>query len=105
MAESTTTSTSITVTWDEIDCIDRNGVIDGYTVEYQPVGGDATTEVVMGISTFTASDLRPFTNYMFRVRGGNSDVMMGPYSNRITIHTSEDGEFHHNNFPNIGLNL
>ena len=92
LAESNTTSTSITVTWDEIDCIDRNGMIDRYTVEYQPVGGAATTEVVTSMRTFTANDLQPFTTYTFRVRGCNNEGM-GPYSNQIIILTDEDGKF------------
>ena len=90
LAESTTQPRSITVTWDEIDCIERNGIIDRYTVEYQPVGGDAVTEMVMGVRTFTANNLRPFTDYIFRVRGGNS-AGMGDYSNRIIARTDEVG--------------
>ncbi len=63
----TTTSRSIRVTWDAVECIERNGVITGYVVEFQRVDGTATTDgQVMG-RIFTASGLRPFTNYTFRV--------------------------------------
>ena len=45
-----------------------------------------------GISerSFTADDIRPFTNYTFQVRGVNS-VDSGPYSDLTIITTSEAG--------------
>ncbi len=79
------------VTWNAIECIDRNGMITGYVVEFQRVDGTATTDGQVVDQTFTASELRPFTNYTFRVRGGNS-AGMGPYTNAITIRTDEDGK-------------
>ena len=84
----TFSSRSITVNWNEIPCIQRNGRIIRYEVEFGPSGG-VTTSMISGRS-FTASGLTPFTNYTFQVRGVNS-ADPGPYSDLINITTSEDG--------------
>ena len=77
-------SRSITVNWTEIPCIQRNGRIIRYEVEFGPSG-------IGNISgrSFTANELTPFTNYTFQVHGVNS-AGPGPYSN-LTITTSEEG--------------
>ena len=59
---------SITLAWDELSCLDRNGVLTGYRIEY----GTTTSEVVAG-TTFTATGLASDTNYTFQVAGLNSD--------------------------------
>ena len=77
--------------WNQIDCIERNGVITAYTVVLQEQGGAViTSEMNVMDRTFTASGLTPHTNYIFRVAGVNSDGT-GPYSNDITVFTDEDG--------------
>ena len=84
-----TTSRSVSVSWDAIDCIERNGVITGYTVEFQEQGGARIPGEVVGQS-FIASGLTPVTNYTFRVAGINTNGT-GPLTNTITILTREDG--------------
>ena len=82
------TSTSIMVTWDTIDCIERNGVITSYSVEFLYDDGTRTfriTDQVMGQS-FTASGLTPNTSYTFRVAGVNANGT-GPFTENITINT------------------
>ena len=81
----TVSSRSITVDWNEIPCMQRNGRIIRYEVEFGP-SGDGT---ISGRS-FTANGLTPFTNYTFRVCGVNSEGL-GPYSDLIIITTSEEG--------------
>ena len=83
-----TTSRSVSVSWDAIDCIERNGVITGYTVEFQEQGGARIPGEVMN-QTFTTSGLTPHTNYTFRVAGVNGKGT-GPFSTHI-ITTNEDG--------------
>ena len=80
------TSTSVNVTWDPIACSERNGEITGYAVEFQEqrVRGE---EVVN--RSFTASGLRPYTNYTFRVAGVNINGT-GPFSNTTIITTGEE---------------
>ena len=77
------------MSWETIDCIDRNGLITGYVVEFRGGNGIHIDGEVLNL-TFTASGLRPFTNYTFRVAGNTSEGR-GPYSDAITIHTNQDG--------------
>ncbi len=85
----TITSRSITVTWDTITCIERNGIITNYTAEFGP-SGNPTIRTWITELTFTANGLTPFTNYTFRVAGVNS-VNTGIYSDIITVVTFEEG--------------
>ncbi len=62
----TTTFRSITVTWDTITCIERNGIITSYTVEFG-LSGNPTMRTGITELTFTVNGLTPFTNYTFRV--------------------------------------
>ena len=83
-----TTSASVMVTWDAIECIERNGIIIGYAVEFQEQGGDRIPGEVVG-QNFTASGLTPATHYTFRVAGINSNGT-GPFTNTTIISTGED---------------
>ena len=87
----TVSSRSITVKWNEIPCIQHNGRIIRYEVEFRPSG-----EVTTSGRSFTANGLTPFTNYTFQVRGVNSEGP-GPYSDLINITTSEEGEYCNSN--------
>ena len=81
-------SRSINVTWDTIECIEGNGIITGYTVVFQEQGGaNVPGNTVDRI--FSATELTPFTNYIFQVAGVN-DAGTGPFS-VLTITTNEDG--------------
>ena len=83
------TATTITLTWDEINCVDRNGVVTGYMVQY----GITTFNTLLNVTgtsasdrTFTASGLVPLTTYMFRIAAVNSDGV-GPYNVSHSFHT------------------
>ena len=76
------------VTWDTIECIERNGIIIGYTVVFQEQGGATIPGEVMGQS-FTANDLTPGKSYTFQVAGVNDDGT-GPFT-ETTITTDEEG--------------
>ena len=83
------TATSVNVSWNEIECIERNGMITNYTVEFSSLGGSVIAGVLMvNERRFTASGLTPFTNYTFRVAGINSNGE-GPFSDIITIETAK----------------
>ena len=68
------TFSSVTLTWDKLDCVDRNGELTTYRIEY-----DTTTSNITGndtnttTTTFTVTGLNPNTTYMFRVAGVNSN--------------------------------
>ena len=84
------TSTSIMVTWDIIDCIERNGVITSYLVEFKEEGGAGIPGEVMGQS-FTTSGLTPSTSYTFRIAGVNANGT-GPFTENMTTNTSSMDE-------------
>ena len=74
------TETSITVQWDPLDCIHRNGDITGYSVQY---GGETVS--VSGDSSggiYVISGLIPSTNYSIKVAAENI-VGIGQYSLEI----------------------
>ena len=79
------------MSWTRIRCIERNGPITNYRVEFQEVGGALTPGVVVN-RTFTASKLTPYTNYTFRVAGVN-DNGTGPFSNMTSILTEEESTY------------
>ena len=86
------TARSVNVSWNEIECIERNGMITNYTVEFLSLGGSVIPGVLMmNERRFTANGLTPFTNYTFRVAGVNS-INRGPFSD-LTIRTAEDSMF------------
>ena len=76
-------STSITITWDRVACDQRNGEIDGYNVTYYPKDdeSDKITAIVYGVTesnrAFLASGLQHLTNYTFEVLAFNG-IGYGP---------------------------
>ena len=83
------TSRSVSLSWNEIECIERNGMITNYMVEFSTLGRSVIpgVQVVMNERRFIASGFVPFTNYTFRVAGVNSNGV-GAFSNVTTIQTS-----------------
>ena len=84
-------SRSIMVTWDTIECIERNGIITNYTVVFQEQGGADVPGNTVGM-IFSAEELTPHANYTFQIAGVN-DVGTGLYTSVITVTTAEDGLF------------
>ena len=82
------TSRNVSVLWLFINCTERNGLITKYTVMFQSESELIITSI--NETSFTASGLIPYTNYTFQVAGVNSNGT-GPYSDVITILTSEEG--------------
>ena len=74
MSVSAVNSTTITVQWEMVPCIHRNGDITGYSVQYT---GDRSTQImyVTGASATrtTISDLRSSATYIIEVAAVNSD--------------------------------
>ena len=82
----TATFSSITVTWDELSCVERNGMITGYKIKY----GNRTVDVAQNVSVYTADGLEPNTTYTIQVAGMNSNGT-GPYAS-TTYTTLPAGE-------------
>ena len=90
---SATTATSISISWTQISCIDRNGDITGYRILYGPANNASVT--LDHQSTSTSRDftgLSPFTNYNFSVSGVNSQGA-GAFSAEAILRTGEDREY------------
>ena len=76
----TITSNSITVQWEEVACLDRNGEITGYTARAITSGRVEGTAVVSGdIRQATITGLTPSTQYIIQVAAVNS-AGSGPFS-------------------------
>ena len=80
-------ATSVVLTWNEVNCLQRNGDITGYMIRYvrdsQPIADSSST------TTYTVEELIPFTEYSFSVAAVNS-VGTGPFSEQpLTIKTAE----------------
>ena len=73
--------------WDDINCIDHN---ESYDVMFGESGEAMMMMRDISERSFTADELRPFTNHTFQVCGVNS-VGPGPYSDLIIIATAEAG--------------
>ena len=86
----TVTSRTITVTWEPIACIERNGIIEEYSVIFNELGGRLLPGVESGRS-FSAEGLQPFTFYTFQV-AGVSRGGLGPYTPTDFILTNEEGK-------------
>ena len=87
-------STSITLTWTEIDVSERNGVITSYIIQYgEGTNRNITINTQSNANTHLITGLKPFTQYTFTVAGVNS-VGTGLFSNTSSdIRTSEDSKF------------
>ena len=87
----TTTPSTATVTWDAIECINQNGIITDYMVQFQEQdGGASVTGGVVNVidRTYTVSGLTPATPYTFLVAGVTSGVT-GPFSPARVVTTLE----------------
>ena len=79
----TSTSSGITVQWEMVPCIHRNGVITSYSVQYEVVGsGSPQTVPVSGGDTVMTviHDIESSTTYSIQVAAVNGELI-GPYSN------------------------
>ena len=81
----TITASSITVLWQEVTCLGRNGDITGYLVHTMRTGKRGTVvEVASNVMEVTVSGLYMATEYTVQVAAVNS-VGTGPYSDPLEI--------------------
>ena len=87
---SSVTTSSITLQWGPVNCIDRNGDITGYSVRYTG-GGSTQTETAPGDSsggTYVISNLKSSTTYSFQVAAITGGSRTGRFSSIVTEDTS-----------------
>ena len=80
-------STAVRLSWEEVNCTQRNGTINGYIVQYY-IGGEAvlTVNVPQGITSIVISNLRESSYYYVRIAAIN-DNGIGPYSEALRFYT------------------
>ena len=90
LTEMETSSTTITVAWDAVNCTERNSNITGYEVRYGPVNSTLLNVSISGADnrTYTASGLMVSTSYSFEVAAESSSGT-GPFSSSIIAQTGE----------------
>ena len=81
------TCDTITVQWEEVDCIDRDGLIIGYKIRAMTSGEDDRFETVGDVREATISGLSPSTEYTVSVAAVNSQGL-GPYSDVMMVETT-----------------
>ena len=90
-------TTSIQVRWDEVQAIDRNGIITSYEVVNEPLetfGGQIAMYMnITDASTLSLylESLEEYVEYNITIRAYTS-VGAGSFSIPITVRTNEDGK-------------
>ncbi|KAL5486464.1 hypothetical protein EMCRGX_G018943 [Ephydatia muelleri] len=87
LTEVSKTSSSVTISWEEVPCQDQNSVIVEYSVLYGAVTSGVGGTVTTSGRTLTVNGLSPYTNYSIEVSAVNSDGVMGPYSSLLFVVT------------------
>ncbi len=82
----TINSTAVSLSWDEVNCTDHNGVITGYIVQYTITGRMTVTVNINATTSVVIAGLIKFRIYSFSVAAIN-DNGIGPYSNEHKIYT------------------
>eukprot|EP00731_Ephydatia_muelleri_P029992 Em0021g515a len=88
LVNTSSTSTTVALAWDQVPCIHQNGNISGYIICYGIMGTNWTTKCdSIFVTTYTATGLDPYTIYAFKVAAMNSDNKTGPYSEPTMVKT------------------
>ena len=81
------TRDTITVQWEEVNCIDRNGLITSYRIRAMTSGEDDMINTVGDVREATITGLTPSTEYTVSVAAVNSQDT-GPYSAGMMVETA-----------------
>ena len=79
--------TSVTLSWNPIDCIQQNSIIHRYMAYYRKRLREGTRNKSATVTNTTIDGLDPRTRYEFEVHGINDNGQMGP-SVRLNVTTS-----------------
>ena len=79
-------STTVTVSWSEVQCFNGGGAVTHYLVQYQSMCSGTAQNVTTSTVNLTVSGLTPNTAiYTFRVAAVGTNGVTGPFSNPISI--------------------
>ena len=85
-------STTMTVSWSEVQCFNGSGVVTHYLVQYHSMFGGTVQNVTTDDTVQTISGLTPnITVYTFRVAAVATNWVTGPFSN--PANTSAAGKY------------
>ena len=86
-------STTVTVSWSEVQCFNGSGAVTQYLVQYQSMCGGAVQSVSINGPVQTVSGLTPnVAVYTFQVAAVGANQEIGPFSN--PANTSLPGELY-----------
>ena len=83
MVVTSVNSTTVTVSWSEVQCLNGSETVTHYLVQYQSLCGDVVQNVTTKEITQTFSDLIPNYVYTFQVAAVGTGMKMGPFSNPV----------------------
>jgi len=79
-------STTVTVSWSEVQCFNGSGAVTHYLVQYQSMFGGVIRNITMDGIVQTVSGLTPnATVYTFQVAAIGIDQMVGPFSDTANV--------------------
>ena len=76
-------STTVTVSWSEIQCLNGSETVTHYLVQYQSLCGGAVQNVTTSGVIQTVSGLIPNYVYTFQVAAVGDSQKIGPFSNPV----------------------
>ncbi len=83
-------TTSVRLWWDEVDCIQRNSEITHYRLWYVPVpSAEDSIQRDVPTESYTITGLQPFTNYSIELAAVKNASQVGPKAT-IAIQTLQD---------------
>ena len=79
-------STTVTVSWSEVQCFNGSGAVTHYLVQYQSMCDGAVQNVTTGGPVQNVSGLTPnVALYTFRVAAVGASQKIGPFSNPANV--------------------
>ena len=76
-------STTVTISWSEVQCFNGSEAVTHYIVQYQPLFGGAVQNVTTNGTVLVVSGLTPNYMYTFQVAAVGAGKEIGPFSKSV----------------------
>ena len=76
-------SSTVTVSWSEVQCFNESGAVAHYLMQYQSLCGGAVKNLTTSGTVQTVLGLTPNCVYTFRVAAVGASQEIGPFSNPV----------------------